>query len=856
MHMLRTITEQNPATFSRREVGGKAHRLKVLQDLDMPVPRWMVIPVYEMVESIRNAKTTASGQPLFPKWEERLYATFGEAYKDIRYAVRSSAPQEDGAALSYAGQFKTFLNVPYELLEERILEVRRSASGHEVSKYREQHGLDGDGDMAVIVQEMLTPESSGVAFGCDPLTGDREVVIVSAVYGLGEGLVSGQLDADEYRIRGGQIQAKIAEKNQQFHTSKENGVTKVPVPSSLRKKSVLEDAQLLEIDSVIRHLNAHFDMPQDIEFAYTNGRLYLLQTRDVTTSDGVRKGPYTVWDNSNIVESYPGVTTPLTFSFILKMYEQVYRQLGQLMGISKARLDRHKEVFEQTLGLVRGRVYYNLLNWYKMLSMVPGYSLNARFMERMMGVKERFELEEDFRLSKGAAAVQTLLSVVKMLGLQWNLRKETRRFRAFLDGVLKEYGALPFETMEARQILEYYRDFERKVLMQWKAPLINDFFTMIWFGLLEKQVQNLLPQQAHLHNALLCGSRDIISTEPIHRLLEIVDSIRREPRYLSCFKTCDAEEIMRQIEQGNFAGLRQQIYAYIDQYGDRCIGELKLESISYRIRPALLIEQIQSYLKRDATVWSLDSTLDIELRAGAEKQVSEALKGRPLKRKIFHLILRQARRLVSNRENLRFERTRAFGMVRRMFRALGQKWEEAGYLDDREDVFYLELEELLSAEGGVPPQNIRGIISRRKEEFEHYRTCKPPVERFYTYGDDFSDAYIYSAEKLEGAKGHLQGTGCCPGVVRAKVRVVRRPDEIDRLDGEILVTTSTDPGWVILFPSARGILVERGSLLSHAAIVSREMGIPCIVGIEGLMRSLKTGDEVLMDGLTGKISRL
>ena len=144
-------------------------------------------------------------------------------------------------------------------------------------------------------------------------------------------------------------------------------------------------------------------------------------------------------------------------------------------------------------------------------------------------------------------------------------------------------------------------------------------------------------------------------------------------------------------------------------------------------------------------------------------------------------------------------------------------------------------------------------IEARKAEFATYKMQKAPQERFLTYGNNFADEYIYSTEKLEAIEGDLKGIGCCPGRVKGKVRIVNHPNEIDSLNGDILVTSSTDPGWVTLFPTAAAIIVERGSLLSHSAIVSREMGIPCIVSVTGLLRTLKTGDEVLMDGSTGEI---
>jgi pyruvate,water dikinase len=188
-----------------------------------------------------------------------------------------------------------------------------------------------------------------------------------------------------------------------------------------------------------------------------------------------------------------------------------------------------------------------------------------------------------------------------------------------------------------------------------------------------------------------------------------------------------------------------------------------------------------------------------------------------------------------------------------MFSALGEKLYEQGILKDARDVFYLELAEIKQLDTNSFSEELKQHIDKRKLEFSKYKEQEPPQERFFSYGNNFSDEFIYSKEKLAPIEGDLKGIGCCPGIVQAKVRVVNDPDELDSLNGDILVTSSTDPGWVTLFPTASAIIVERGSLLSHSAIVSREMGIPCIVSITGLLRTLKTGDEVLMDGSTGEI---
>jgi pyruvate,water dikinase len=208
---------------------------------------------------------------------------------------------------------------------------------------------------------------------------------------------------------------------------------------------------------------------------------------------------------------------------------------------------------------------------------------------------------------------------------------------------------------------------------------------------------------------------------------------------------------------------------------------------------------------------------------------------------------------VSARENLRYERTRGFGVVRQLFCAIGKVFFSEGIIENERDIFYLSKEEIFDHIKGTSINNdLKKLIELRKTEFQNFEK-DVTGERIDTRGMVYQGNDFNPIKHGESLQGDLKGIGCCPGRVRAKVRVVKDPNEVENLNGDILVTSSTDPGWVTLFPTASAILVERGSLLSHSAIVSREMGKPCIVGITGLLQRLKTGDEVEMDGSTGEV---
>lgn len=211
--------------------------------------------------------------------------------------------------------------------------------------------------------------------------------------------------------------------------------------------------------------------------------------------------------------------------------------------------------------------------------------------------------------------------------------------------------------------------------------------------------------------------------------------------------------------------------------------------------------------------------------------------------------------MVSARENLRFERTRGFGTVREIFLAMGAQLQKSGHIHEVRDVFYLTQNEIFDfIKGASVNRTLHELVAYRKKEYLRFEQSGPLSERIRTHGTVYENSFAVQPSTEQSTNSEtIKGIGCCAGIVTARVRVVHDPNEVEQMDGDILVTMSTDPGWVTLFPTTSGILVEKGSLLSHSAIVSREMGKPCIVGISGLLKTMKTGMMVRMDGSTGLV---
>jgi pyruvate,water dikinase len=863
-------------------LGGKARALAALRDAGFPIPPWLVVLPSTFAESLGPARVdqiqkatsaeqlraafdgvTLSG----PIAEELAQALAELAPNGSPVAVRSSASDEDGAQHSFAGQLDSFLFVPLAQVAARVVDVWRSGFSERIVAYRREHNLPlTPRAPAVLVQKMIEADAAGVCFGADPVSGRRGVAVVSAVFGLGTALVGGEADADTWHVDlAGRITERHIATKKIAHTADPGsceGVRAVSVPDAKASLPALTDEQVVAVAELARRAGKHFGRPQDIEWALASGELFLLQSRPVTSladrpdPDGVRN----LWDNSNIAESYNGITTPLTFSFARRVYEGVYREFCRMLRVPEDVIQHNAGVFRRMLGLVRGTVYYNLLNWYRLLAMLPGFKANRGFMEQMMGVKEPLPADVVEELSSVGwwgrlrDRFRLLGSMFAMVRNHFALPGQIRRFYTRLDSALGKTRP-DFSRMRPDEIVAYYRDLERQLLTRWDAPLMNDFFAMIFFGVLGKRTKAWCgDENGTLQNDLIGGGGGMISAEPAQRVRVLADLARDTPGLVDalCMGT------RAQVDAIASPEFRKLLNEYLDKFGDRCMEELKLESSTLFDDVTPLLRSV-GHLARRPKDDRAPGAIDAEMRAKAEARVAEALGGKPLKRLQFRWILKNARARVRDRENLRFERTRLFGRVRMMFVELGRQFHARGILDDPRDIFYLEAEEILGyVEGTASCTNLRGLAGVRKAEFDCYRAMPKPADRFETCGL----VYVgHTYERLTplvpvGGAEERSGLGCCPGIVRGKVRVITDPRGAELRHGEILVAERTDPGWIMLFPAAAGLLVERGSLLSHSAIVAREMGIPAIVSITDVTRWLQTGDEVEMDGARGVVRRI
>ena len=860
------------------QLGGKAGALASLRGSGLAIPEWFVVLPQAFEASLSAEKRDALSaendgtkiQALLAQVNPTptLIHELNEALAKLcpvgeLVAVRSSAMDEDGRDYSYAGQLESFLLVPPAQAAAKIVSVWRSAFSKRVRAYNAQHQIAGPPrPPAVLIQRMVHADAAGVAFGADPISGRQDLAVVSAVRGLGTALVSGECDADTWRLdaSGGIVERQCA-KNECTHPPVDTNSHRAKRLEENSWRPALDDAQVRAVAKLVRRTGEILGHPQDIEWAIEKGRLYLLQSRPITLI--ASRGNLNIWDNSNIIESYSGVTLPLTFSFARRAYAGVYRQFCQMLAVPKSKITAHEQTFRNMLGLIHGRVYYNLLNWYRVLALLPGFTLNRRFMEQMMGVKEELpaEILAEFGHPSTSARVKDGLNVsfslAALIANHFLRSRKIRRFHKRLDDALAP-PARPLETMTVQELSAYFLELERKLLTRWDAPLLNDFFAMIFYGVLRRLTAKWVNDtEGTLQNDLLCGEGGMISTEPAQRIRQMAALASTSADLVKRLCESSLPEIVSAMEA--MPKFKSAYLDYLAKFGDRCLDELKLESPTLHDDPMLLLRSIgQLTQRRSSETNSRSPNSSVDVRRNAEARVDRALANHAMRRLIFRWILCHVRARVRDRENLRFERTRLFGRVRRVFVELGQRLHAVGHLPEPRDVFLLEVDEVLGFVAGTFKADLNALVAQRQAEFAQYQFTKPPPNRFTTRGIVNRDT-LWAGARTGSTAGDAQqrnGIGCCPGVVRGRVRKIVDPRNAVIHQGEILVAERTDPGWIMLFPAAAGLLVERGSLLSHSAIVAREMRIPAIVSIEGLMSWLSNGDHVEFDGSTGIVRRI
>ncbi len=721
---------------------------------------------------------------------------FGEEYDESRFeshrglvAVRSCCNLEDGADQSFAGQFATYLNVKPDEVADKIKACRASVNAETVVSYLEKQNLKpGDLKMCVIVQDMVDADIAGVLFTSNPQGLLNESVIACAK-GLGEGVVSGSSDTTTYYYH-------LADKLY-YYEGRED----------LLSSDKIEE--LIEASGKIKELLGEY---LDIEFAFSKGKLYILQARPITTLKGDRP---LILDNSNIVESYPGISLPLTISFVHMVYSGVFRGVSRRVLKNDKELNKHTEVFNNMVGSANGRIYYKISNWYTVLKFLPFNKKIIPVWQEMLGVKNKSFDETDVELNAFVRMMTYINSFCELISVPRHMKSLEKEF----DKVNSHFYETYDPEMDPKDLIALYDEVKEKLLDIWDVTLLNDMYAFIFTGL----VKNRLRKKGHddaFVNRYISGITDIESMKPVKALIELA--------------------YKKDKLSGDDYELRKK--EYIRLYGDRNLEELKLERRTFRSTPSLLDERIEEYRKDPVRLKKIYDDLNKNDKVKIDGDFITRFYGK------------RCSTGIAGREKSRLNRSRIYGIVRLIFDCLGKRFSESGYMESASDIYYLTVDEAFDM--AVDPRDMKKTISERKESYSLYELL-PPYTRLIFEDKEFDKRHSsVNSHKRRTADNILQGVPCSGAVAEGEALVITCPEDARDVKDKILVTKMTDPGWVFLLASAKGVISEKGSLLSHTAIISRELNIPSVVGVERLMDTIKTGDMIRMDGGTGKVEIL
>jgi phosphohistidine swiveling domain-containing protein len=891
---LSVLTAESPRSVVQELAGGKGRGLFELTAWGVPVPPWAILGtdvlrrftvaagLDALIESELDNVATEMGEEKLEAAAHRIgraildarptpeiNAAFAAAYSQVgggAVAVRSSAVGEDSAQLSFAGQYTTHLNIiALDAMTEAVQACWASAWSIGALRYRLMNDLSIRGiEMAIVIQAMVAADKSGVLFTVNPATGSGEEFVVSAAYGLGEAVVSGAVDPDTVilaRATGAVREETLGAKEQRIDALPDGGCQTRDVPLPNRVTPVLSAAELGELHRHGTRLEELMGTPQDVEWASAEGNLWILQSRPVTGGSHPApppNGELRIWDNSNIIESYGEIVAPLTYTFARHVYHGVFREHCQLLGVPDRHLAVMDDGLQQLLGYFDGRVYYNLLNWYRIVRLAPFYSVNRRVLEISMGTQrlddETADQQHPFvpRSRIEGAVVRTRMT----LRFFWYFAIIHRLVRDFIDhfySVYNEFETVEYSGREAHELYALFVEMERRLLPRWGRMNMLETSIGLTFGTLYALTQRWLPDAPDwLLYETAKTSSDVESVQPVRRLEEIAKAMAADPALHDMARSLPAEQLddtLRSATEGTAQALVKQIDAYLDEFGYRSANELKLEEPDLREDPTAFFTLLKGAVGRLAA----GEVTAREARPTAEAYLSKHLRG--WRRLVYELVRRRVKRCLTEREKVRFCRTRVFGLSRRMFRAAGEDMARTGALESSGDIFYLRLEELRGCfEGTIAHRELKPLVALRKQQEHRNRQHEIP-HRFMTrggiYWDALDRAWAEASTVDAPVGGQLRGTPCSPGTARGEARVLKRPEDVD---GGVLVTYRTDPGWVSVLRSASALLIERGSPLTHVAVVARELQIPTIVQIPGLTQQVRSGMEIAVDGSTGTVT--
>ncbi len=776
----------------------------------------------------------------------------------VAVAVRSSATAEDLPDLSFAGQQDTYLNIiGEEALLEAVIGCWSSLWTARAIGYRLRNGIAHDeAALAVVVQEMVQSESSGVLFTANPLTGLLSESVIDATLGLGEALVSGQVEPDHYVVDtvSGRIVSKTLGQKKISTRGKPGGGVEI-LQENAEARQALSDDEIRQVAALGQNVQKEYGSPQDIEWAFANNELHLLQARAITSLFPVPQvvlDPLKIWISFGSVQGLVGPLTPLGQDTI----RHVLAGAGAIFGV-KARYDQ-LDVF----GLAGERI------WIKISDLLR-HPIGSRAVLLFLGFVEPSiqqilkTLAADPRLGAGKGKLRfTSLHRVagffgpiaaQALGNMIRPAKARAAFDAAIEGYLSTARVAPADDRFGR-LANAVAFIEARVANA-LGFLLPKFIPIMGPSMASLNLLNEIAGEKNQGLALEVtrGLPDNVTTEMDLALWATATAIRDDAEAVGIFRETDAAQLASRYLSGNLSPATQAATArFLDRYGMRGVGEIDFGQPRWREDPTAVMHTLQSYLQIDPE-FAPDAVFakgEKAAQAAIEKLAAEACKqpGGWLKERLVRGAARRIRTLMGARESPKFFAIRTMGIGRRALMEVAKEFVADGVIDRPEDFSFLTLPEL-TALSRNEPRDWKALIAERRAVFERERRRRQVPRVLVSDGRAF-----YEGMGAETDTGDLiTGSPVSPGLVEGIVHVVFDPNTTQLAPGEIMVCPGTDPAWTPLFMTAGGLVTEVGGMMTHGSVVAREYGIPAVVGVHQATQRLKDGQKIRLDGTTGKI---
>ncbi|XP_056640414.1 uncharacterized phosphotransferase YvkC-like isoform X1 [Diorhabda sublineata] len=768
------------------------------------------------------------------------------------WAVRSSAIGEDSEDLSAAGQNETFLACRNQTeILNKVLACWASLYTYQSVQYRWQHGLPVITEMAVVVQKMVKADSAGVLFTCHPSTSNPSQMVITSNFGLGETVVSGDSDPDTFilnRTWDGKVcvlEKILGSKNKVLE------ITSVGLEESVDNRNCKEswsisDKQAVELGKVGVLLEEAFGNPRDIEWAFYKNKLYLLQSRPITTLNGwsdfelshemdtplrTKKAFFTT---ANIREVIPKATTVLSHSTSVRCTDWAIQKFAQVnfdpLSNKGIIIHQHNALIDITISIhknVRSEVHVSGL----ILDLaIFGHPVLDKKIHEI--IKNRFGIASPFVLLK---------DIYRVMKNSWyDIVSDAKKLVDRVELKLKKTDDVPGIY---KNINDSLINLGEVAVCHTKTSAVSVFYQIIAMNIMLEGKSDLTTEHISDFACILSSCEDVISAE-IPKYLEDIAKIINQEEYSDEFlnlRPRDGVEFLK-----NHVNKAYYLFnEFMDKHGHRSLHEFEIMEPSWRENPDLIISMIQANVKNQRTTKKDTKNLqDIVNNLKSIKRKST--------RSLIKFLIQRIRVAVGCREQTKSEMIRGYDKLRQAYRLLGKTMVLEGLLPSENLIYHLTHEEIGSIINKRNPTLITKAIRRqklypiwKKLEFPEIMPEVPKPE------EDNSKILVENLTEL------CKGTPVCTGIVRGRACVIKSLDEINQLNtGDILITYSTDIGWSPYFPMLLGIVTELGGLVSHGAVVAREYGLPCIVGVQNATKHFKTGDMVQLDGNRGELGKI